>query len=832
MNFPTSITKELTFTTKKLEIDFRGRKKSVRSREACYELTYTGRVAVIKTMQGFWKKALLWAMTHRVNAEFIDLRTKDLIPPPKLGLTRGFRFKQRELLATALEYNCSGLIGAPTRYGKCHGANTEILMHDGSVKMIQDISPGDIVMGHDSKPRRVSSIVQGDDVMYRITPNKGESFEVTQDHNLVLWRTSSGVRKTPRKTKGGMTRSPNFDHKEIIITPAELESKSCHFKHLHKLISRPVEFESKATRVDPYCYGLWIGDGSTKNPALTSADKECVDAWLHEAKLLGIKVRVVEKIDNKANTYCYSNSLKPYAWFDVVRESNKTGIKSVLPEFKINSREVRLSVLAGIIDSDGYINNEKAYAVVGKHLSLMKDVQFIARSLGYRATIHTKSRTCQTGHTGIYYEVHISGRVDEIPVRLERKKLTGLKDRINFLATGFKCENIGTGKYYGFELEEEDKKYLMGNFMVTHNSTILLNLLRAWPDVQTIVTLPGADLLRQCYDELQKALPDREIKMIGAGSKVKFQSEDVTVVSMDSLHKVDPGPVRLVIIDEPHAMAATSRIDFLPSFSYARKYGLGATLSGRFDGRDFLLEGLIGPILANRTYKEAVEEGAICPIKVMMIRWPLPYLSGDRDAVYSAALYENELVGRCARYLSDVVIPKEWQMLYFIKTEAQADFLCDCIGRDVAVAMAKKLTSKERAEMTDQIRKNRIKRVICSDIYVQGVTFHEVMVLVNCGGGGASTTTIQKPGRLAEIRPGKSGGLLIDFMFVPPRTGGPAADTVGRDLPPGVSEGMGFMIRESMTRMQAYRDIGYDVHVVEMNGIQEWFEKQNITAPT
>lgn len=478
VNFPKAFLKELTFTTKALETDNRGRRKSVRKKVECFDLRLQGRIPVVTTHQGFWKKALMWALAHQLQYEFIDLRVKDLLPPPKLGMMKGFRFSQKELLTKALSYNCSGLIGAPTRYGK---------------------------------------------------------------------------------------------------------------------------------------------------------------------------------------------------------------------------------------------------------------------------------------------------------------------------------------------------------------STLMRNILRAWPDTQTIVVLPGADLLKQCFDELTAELPNREIKLIGAGSRTKFQSEDITVVSMDSLHKIDPGPVRLMVIDEPHAVVASSRIEHIPSFSNARKYGLGATLNGRFDGRDFLLEGLVGPVLANRSYTEAVEEGAVCQIKVMMIKWPLANVSGDRDKAYRTLLFENELVGRCARYLSDVVIPKEWQTLYFIKTEDQADFLSNCIGRDISVAMAKKLSPKERKEMTDRVRSNHIKRVICSDIYVQGVTFHEVMVLVNCGGGGSSTSTIQKPGRLAEIRPGKNAGLMIDFLFVPAGVPG----NVGSEdaAYPSMSEGVACMVRESQQRMKAYKDIGYKVDVVERNQIQDWFLAQNITAP-
>ena len=47
------------------------------------------------------------------------------------------------------------LISAAAGSGKCLIEDTPILMYDQTVKMIQDIIPGDIVMGDDNTPRNV-----------------------------------------------------------------------------------------------------------------------------------------------------------------------------------------------------------------------------------------------------------------------------------------------------------------------------------------------------------------------------------------------------------------------------------------------------------------------------------------------------------------------------------------------------------------------------------------------------------------------------------------------------------------------------------------------------
>ena len=70
--------------------------------------------------------------------------------------------------------------------GKCHAKNTPILMYDGSIKLVQNIEVGDIVMGDDSKPRNVLSLGKGQDKMYRIEQQYGDSYTVNSEHILCL----------------------------------------------------------------------------------------------------------------------------------------------------------------------------------------------------------------------------------------------------------------------------------------------------------------------------------------------------------------------------------------------------------------------------------------------------------------------------------------------------------------------------------------------------------------------------------------------------------------------------------------------------------------------
>ena len=114
----------------------------------------------------------------------------------------------------------------PTGAGKCHGKDTPVLMYDGSVKMIQDVKIGDVLMGPDSKPRNVLDTTVGFGKLYKVTPVKGDPYIVNQNHILSLKQT-------------GLKSSPKYPCQEgkgsVVNIPVEKYlSSSNYFKHTHK----------------------------------------------------------------------------------------------------------------------------------------------------------------------------------------------------------------------------------------------------------------------------------------------------------------------------------------------------------------------------------------------------------------------------------------------------------------------------------------------------------------------------------------------------------------------------------------------------------------------
>ncbi len=410
---------------------------------------------------------------------------------------------------------------------RCHGKGTKILMYDGSIKNVEDIKVGDQVMGDDSTSRNVLSLARGREMMYKVIPNKGgDPFTCNESHILSL-RCTSDKERSQKYTKGNI----------LNITIKEYLKQNKIFKHMYKLYKVPVEFKEQSLGIDPYIYGLWLGDGSTNKPCLTTVDKEIADTWCNYGKdILGLDIRIEHNKNTSCKTYFYTTineynkgkkvvnkdtgevfssigeasrkyntsssnircsctgkngrkTSKGFRWGFLEEETekikikrkniflsfiknsvNNDGHKKIRKEFLHNSKENRLKLLAGIVDSDGYVLKNKAcLSISTKIKTLSEDYAFLARSLGFRTTIKERTKFVKSiGKNYTHYEVNISGKINEIPTILMRKRSQPSKERVNFLNTGFNIEPVGVDDYYGFKLDGNNL-YLLGDFTVTHN---------------------------------------------------------------------------------------------------------------------------------------------------------------------------------------------------------------------------------------------------------------------------------------------------------------------------------------------------------------------------
>lgn len=396
--------------------------------------------------------------------------------------TEGLFPSWKEILCRDFDYdsaihNC--VITGSLGIGKCWKSGTYIVMFNGEIKKVEDIVPGDFLLGDDSKPRTVLSISRGKGPMYEIVPLKGEPFTVNGDHILVVKSTISDA-------------IAEITVNDFLKWPREKKHRACLFRV-------PVEWEERSLPVDPYVFGLWLGDGHSTQTALTTADKEIAEAWVTYGRSLGLtenyctagkgaKAATIQlsKRDEAGKVIPGCNDLKnKLVAMGLFQATPIPGCEKFIPHcYLANSSNNRLQLLAGLIDTDGHkcaASGEGVYEITLKLKRLSEQVKFLAQSLGYLVTTKIK-----IVNSTVYYRNTISGAYD-IPVRLPRKisipnvkprisNLTGTQMSWNRSKTRFAVVPVGEDDYYGFTLSG-DGRCLLKDFTVTHNTFVMVTIL-------------------------------------------------------------------------------------------------------------------------------------------------------------------------------------------------------------------------------------------------------------------------------------------------------------------------------------------------------------------
>lgn len=353
--------------------------------------------------------------------------------------------------------------------GKCLGKGTRVIRYDGSVDVVENIKEGDLLMGDDSTPRKVSGLCKGIDDLYRIVPKspRANPYVVNSEHIMsVIHNKYKGKHKLDISIKELLKDKYKSDIKQSRILGYQV----------------PVTFPelNVALPIDPYILGIWLGCGTSSKSAITTMDEVIVDAWRKEAEKRGLKLR--ENVGankngelSKASTYNMSRVIVKKdtvnTFTEDLRKLNVMDNKHIPDIYKFGSEENRMAILSGIIDTNGHKPKcpSKKYVceLTLKEGKLADDIIFLARSLGFRVAVTTKVVRCKN-----YTRCFIYGELWKLPLRVPHKiyeYITPLREEP--LHYGFDIEYIGKGEYYGFVLDA-NHRFLLEDFTVTHNTSL------------------------------------------------------------------------------------------------------------------------------------------------------------------------------------------------------------------------------------------------------------------------------------------------------------------------------------------------------------------------
>lgn len=396
-------------------------------------------------------------------------------------------------------------IFAENAVGKAQPLSSTVMTPNGPVKM-GDIKVGDYVMTpHCGKARVLGVYPQGIKKIYKIEFSDGASTRCCAEH---LWLTQSFKE---RHRGNGKWEVLSLEEIKDSLYVGEKSHKNFKIP-----LTNPVEFEAKDTPLDAYFVGLLIGDGylsSKYNSRISSMDKQLVLA----ASSNGFGLN---KVSGNNCDYRFVGQLNGKYIKEYLKElglADKRSYEKYIPDiYKLNSSDVRLSILQGLMDTDGYIssNGHCSYSTTSEQLA--KDVIWVVQSLGGVAWI--KEKVKEYTYNGIkktgrkVYDVTIIMPRNIIPFRLERKVARWnpqIKSLSRFITN---ITYVGEEEAQCIYIDSDEHLYLTDDFIVTHNTTLALEVARNAMDMGKLVF----------YIDLEYKLREAQLNMIEGFNRDKF----------------------------------------------------------------------------------------------------------------------------------------------------------------------------------------------------------------------------------------------------------------------------------------------------------------------
>lgn len=428
------------------------------------------------------------------------------------------------------------------RVGKCQPKGSKVLMADGKFKNIEDIKIGDKVISpiiDENGNITKTEIATVKDISNYISPKNYTLYTRTKKSNkkIKLYECSENhlipITKVKYLHSNKISRGFKMIHENIMACElAKMKISKLNNLGICTYQGCKIEsFGNEDCEIEPYTLGVYLGDGSfmdtikfrknykgnkvinvksyykyinskkifvnshtrTISPPndkggyckvrhlnITSADKDIIKEISKYYPIMSIH----NKKGTTAITYNFSINGKLAKQLIKYGLNGKNSDKKFIPESaKLSSIEYRKRLLAGLIDTDGYVNKKNHLSITTKSKKLAEDILFIVHSLGGNGYIKNIKKKCK-GKVFDYFE--ISFHLGELQNKLPQKnkfKINRLKEgKIKPNKVGFILEEIGEKEVYGISLDNQSQLYITDNFCITHNSVLAQQIGAYWID--------------------------------------------------------------------------------------------------------------------------------------------------------------------------------------------------------------------------------------------------------------------------------------------------------------------------------------------------------------
>lgn len=364
------------------------------------------------------------------------------------------------------------VVAARPGQGKALKNSEPVLLADGTWKPIGDLSVGEQVASTDGAPSTVQGVFpQGQKQLYRVLFSDGRSVDCCREH---LWTVNCPRWDQPKsRLLKGPTRT---------IQTWEL-AKYLEAKRYQRRITIDTvqgEFGSPVQSiVHPWLLGVLLGDGclSQRTPVIANPEQAIID---RARALAPAGVTLVQRGRSLSwglsTVRGLSNPL-----LDALRDLDLMGKRAegkfVPRQFLSGTRQERLDLLRGLMDTDGGVESNGSSALfcsISKQLAL--DVQYLARSLGGWSILrekqphYTYKGERKPGQLAYVVNVNIPDNPFWLPRKAEAMK--PVADRFHRRPTVLSVQEVDAAAATCITVSHPSHLFVTKDFIVTHNTLL------------------------------------------------------------------------------------------------------------------------------------------------------------------------------------------------------------------------------------------------------------------------------------------------------------------------------------------------------------------------
>ncbi len=370
------------------------------------------------------------------------------------------------------------IVAARPSMGKAQPLDAKVLTATG-FKPMGDLHIGDALASIDGQPSFVAGIYpQGTRQVYRITLADGRSTECCAEH---LWRVHFRQWEAPR-----------------VLSTAKIMQMLLRERYRNRLWIESFGGEfgtDESLPVDPWLLGVLLGDGSmggtslrfsTGGPEILQGVEAAIGSQMQITSAGVYDYRIVQRSGARQKGVQGVTANPITAALKQLGLWNKTAHAKFVPGCYLSaSRQSRLRLLAGLLDTDGWVEKFGVIRFATVSPQLATDIVSLTRSLGGTASFYPKKTSftyCGEKRSGQLSYVCNLQLPDAVSLELITPKLDRVQSKPRLRNRRLNIQAITPTRITETQciaVSHPSRLYVTDDFIVTHNTAFAMNVVEA-----------------------------------------------------------------------------------------------------------------------------------------------------------------------------------------------------------------------------------------------------------------------------------------------------------------------------------------------------------------